>query len=75
MTQTALKLDSKASARAAGPATTEIVGLLYDDESVTLRFMETLDWGQPVRQVKLGRDLAEQLQRLLSDELEDASWA
>jgi hypothetical protein len=53
----------------------EAVGLSSQDEILTLRFVETAKWGQPARQVQIDRKVAEQLSRLLNDELDDASWA
>ena len=75
MTQTALNFTRQPGLQAALPTSAQAVGLLYDDDAVTLRFMETLEWGRPSRQVRLGRDVAEQLRRLLADELDDAAWA
>jgi hypothetical protein len=51
----------------------QVVGLRCEDQVVTLRFMaaEMPDWGEPTRQVRLDRKLAEQLSRLLADELQD----
>jgi hypothetical protein len=72
MTQKRLKVRSNQTASTQMSDTATAVGLAYDDDIVTLRFMETLKWGRPVRQVKLDRNLAEQLNRLLTDELEDA---
>jgi hypothetical protein len=72
MVQTTLNLSGRQPTWPVRATRAQAVGLLYDDEAVTLRFMETLEWGRPPRQVKLGRELAEELRRLLSDELEDA---
>lgn len=48
------------------------IGLKCENSVVTLRFMaEGTVWGQPARQVRIDRRLAEQLSRLLADELED----
>jgi hypothetical protein len=48
------------------------IGLRCEDSVVTLRFMpQGSGWGQPARQVRIDRKLAEQLSRLLADELED----
>ncbi len=41
-----------------------------EDQQITLRFiMDGLSWGGPAKQVRLERDMAEQLVRLLADEL------
>ena len=54
------------------PETAQAVGLKCEDQVVTLRFMaDGTRWGESARQIKLDRRLAEQLSRLLADELED----
>jgi hypothetical protein len=74
MAQQTLRLAHRPTKPVRLPVSAEAIGLAYDDEAVTLRFMETLEWGRPVQQVRLDRRLAEQLTRLLNDELEDRSW-
>lgn len=45
----------------------------HDNEGIVLRFLDAApEWGSPVKEVRLDFDLAEQLQRLLADELEVA---
>lgn len=52
--------------------TAQIVGLRCEDRVVTIRFMsQGTQWGEAARQIRLDRHLAEQLSRLLADELED----
>jgi len=53
----------------------EAVGLSSEDEIVTLRFVENASWGRPARLIQIDRKVAEQLTRLLNDELDDAKWA
>jgi hypothetical protein len=53
----------------------EAVGLSSHDEIVTLRFVENVSWGKPARLIQIDRKVAEQLTRLLNDELDDAKWA
>jgi hypothetical protein len=52
----------------------EAVGLSYQDDVITLRFLDSSKWGKPARQVRLDRSVAEQLSRLLNYELEYADW-
>jgi hypothetical protein len=47
------------------------VGVRCEDSVVTFRFLADKTWGQRARQVRLDRRLAEQLSRLLMDELDD----
>lgn len=43
----------------------------HDNEEIILRFLDSApEWGGPVKEIRLDFDLAEQLQRLLADELE-----
>jgi hypothetical protein len=52
--------------------TAQVVGLRCEDRVVTIRFLaQGTQWGESVRQISLDRQLAEQLSRLLADELED----
>lgn len=42
-----------------------------EDEGIVLRFLSSApEWGSPVKEIRMDFDLAEQLQRLLADELE-----
>jgi hypothetical protein len=70
MTQVKLRLKSYEDKKEYVPEGAEVVGLSCEDETVTLRFMSKAGaWGQPARQVRIDRRLAEQLSRLLLDEL------
>ncbi len=73
MTQRTLPLKNNQRLR---PATEEAtaVGLSCENQVVTLRFLGQTSWGEAARQVRIDRTLAEQLARLLRDELEDSSW-
>jgi hypothetical protein len=75
MVQKVLPLKRYNQATVELPETAQAVGLRCEDSVVTLRFMaeETARWGQPARLVRIDRKLAEQLSRLLADELEDYS--
>jgi hypothetical protein len=57
------------------PEFAEAVGLTTEDDYVTLRFVGGRQWGEQARQVKIDRSVAEQLVRLLNDELEDQAWS
>lgn len=72
MTQKPLPLKNYHQPAVSFPETAQAVGLRCEDQVVTLRFMagDTI-WGQPARQVRLDRKLAEELSRLLANELED----
>ncbi len=42
-----------------------------EDQEIILRFLDAAPgWGSPVKEIRMDFDLAEQLQRLLTDELE-----
>jgi hypothetical protein len=56
------------------PEFAEAVGLTTEDQFVTLRFLSGSAFGEQARQVKIDRAVAEQLIRLLNDELEDQAW-
>jgi hypothetical protein len=44
-----------------------------ENEEIVLRFLDAAPhWGSPVREIRMDFNLAEQLQRLLADELEAA---
>jgi hypothetical protein len=73
MTQTKMRLKSDRTKRNF-PEFAEAVGLSTEDKFVTLRFIAGLEWGEPARQVTIERGVAEQLIRLLNDELQDAAW-
>jgi len=71
MTQTKLRLKERRNVSEKASEYAEVVGLTYEDEVVTLRFMPVRSaWGQPARQVRLDRKLAEQLSQLLNYELD-----
>ena len=75
MTQTRLKLTTKSKKVNHVPEFCEAVGLSSDEEVVTIHFMRSPGWGGQTRQVRLDRSVAEQLIRLLNDELEDGAWS
>jgi hypothetical protein len=75
MTQTRLKLATKSKKVNHITEFCEAVGLSSDEEAVTIRFMRSPGWGGQTRQVTLERSVAEQLIRMLNDELEDGAWA
>jgi len=76
MTQGVLPFKRYRKGTEASPEKVEVVGLTYEDEMVTLRFMSgDLQWGQPARQIRIDRKLAEELSRLLANELEDYARA
>ena len=51
-----------------------VVGVSSDDRAVTLRFLaDGAAWGQSSRQVRLDRNVAEELCRMLNYELELAA--
>jgi hypothetical protein len=75
VTQTKLKLKNNQSHKRYVPEFAEAVGLSCEDEVVTLRFLGAVNWGEQTRQVLLDRNLAEQLSRLLNEELVDGTWA
>jgi hypothetical protein len=71
MTQTKLRLKERRAKSEKATEFAEVVGLSCEDEVVTLRFMQERNaWGQPARQVRLDRKLAEQLSQLLNYELD-----
>jgi hypothetical protein len=74
MTQTKMRLRSETKERYV-PEFAEAVGLTTEDEYVTLRFMGGSTWGEKSRQVRIEKQVAEQLVRLLNDELEDRAWS
>jgi hypothetical protein len=71
MTQTKLRLKNNRSVKREAPEFAEAIGLTCEDEVITLRFIGDAHWGQRTRQVRLDKNLAEQLSRLLNDELDD----
>lgn len=75
MTQTKLKLATKSKKVNHVPEFWEAVGLSSDQDLVTIRFMRSPGWGGQTKQVTLDRGVAEQLIRMLNDELEDGAWA
>jgi hypothetical protein len=74
MTQTKMRLKSDRTGRYV-PEFAEAVGLSTEDQYVTLRFVGSRQWGEQTRQVRIERSVAEQLVRLLNDELEDQAWS
>ena len=74
MTQTKMRLKNYQQRRYV-PEFAEAVGLTSEDEFVTLRFIGSRQWGEQARQVRIERSVAEQLVRLLNDELEDQAWS
>jgi hypothetical protein len=74
MTQTKIRLTSGQTKRNV-PVFAEAIGLTCEDEMLTLRFMGNVNWGEQARQVRIDKKLAEQLLRLLNDELEDSAWS
>lgn len=71
MQRTLSLLEVESSASVTNEAA-QVVGLRCDDDVVTLRFMgDPTSWGQPARLIKLDRKVAEQLSRILNDELDD----
>ncbi len=74
MTQTKLRLKSDPGTRYV-PEFAEAIGLTCEDEMLTLRFVGNAQWGGSARQVRIDKKLAEQLLRLLNDELEDTAWS
>jgi len=72
MVQTALPLKNARGASYSLPESAEVVGVTSEERGVMLRFLDHATWGRPVRQVRLDRKLAEELTRLLNDEL--VSW-
>jgi hypothetical protein len=75
MTQTRLKLTTKSKKVNHVPEFCEAVGLSSDEQLVTIRFMRSPGWGGQTRQISLDRGVAEQLIRMLNDELQDGGWA
>jgi hypothetical protein len=75
MTQSRLKLVTKSKNISHVPEFCEAVGLSSENEVVTLRFMHSPGWGGRTKQISLDRTVAEQLIRLLNDELDDSTWA
>jgi hypothetical protein len=75
MTQRTLGLTKYTQNQRTLPEEAEAVGLSADDDVVTLRFIGQVKWGESAaRQVRLDRKLAEQLTRLLNDELDTYTW-
>ena len=72
MVQTVLPLKGSRRPAQAFREEAKAVGLTCEQDTVTLRFLgDDQLWGQPARQVRLDRQLAEQLSRLLNDEFDD----
>jgi hypothetical protein len=70
MVQTALPIKNKKSSGNRSESA-KAVGLSCTDDVVTLQFLSDASaWGQPLRQIRLDRKVAEELSRLLNDELE-----
>lgn len=60
--------------RIASPSAGEVAIDRDDDRDLILRFLsKSVTWGEPSRLVRIDLRLAEQLWRLLEDELEDAA--
>lgn len=75
MAQTRFNLRSTLGVRRQDPEFAEAVGLTFGNDVFTFRFVGDKRWGQGTRQVTIDRHLAEQLTRLLNDELETADWS
>ena len=56
------------------PEFAEAIGLTYENNILTLRFVGETQWGESARQVSLDRALAEKLSQLLNYELDDTQW-
>ena len=74
MTQTKMRLKSDQSKRYM-PEFAEAVGLSSEEDFLTLRFIGNPQWGEKARQVRIDKQVAEQLLRLLNDELDDNAWS
>ena len=71
MTQTNLFFEKLNGAEAVQADSAVVVALDHEqDEKITLRFLlDGLSWGSAAKQVRLERDMAEQLVHMLADEL------
>jgi hypothetical protein len=75
VTQTKIKLNTRMADKRYIPEFAEAIGLTYENNVLTLSFVEDTRWGRNARRVCLDRALAEKLSQLLSYELDDAHWS
>jgi hypothetical protein len=74
VTQTKLNLGKKYPLAVDARELDSDVGLISDEQIVTLRFSQGRDWGRRTREFQISRETAEHLSRLLNDELDVREW-
>lgn len=74
MTQTKILLNAQRTEKRYAPEFAEAIDLTCDEQEVVLRFLGDTKWGQQARSIRINRQLAEELSKLLNYELDITDW-